>query len=170
MIEGYSLWFDVLSLSQAELAGGFDRRFDASGRPAWEGVAALCTRPDGALLMVFQADPGETPAWALPGGGIEPHESLAQAAVREMAEETGLVVARLQPQFKVRGVYAAGRERFSYHIYYFVAETVDGALAPADPDGAILWAEWVSPERLCDLRFSYEDQRQILRRYVAASC
>ncbi|MBE2234478.1 MAG: hypothetical protein IAE85_13380, partial [Anaerolinea sp.] len=49
MAEGYSLWFDVLPASQAELDGDFDRQFDAGGRPAWEGVAALCTRPDGAL-------------------------------------------------------------------------------------------------------------------------
>jgi ADP-ribose pyrophosphatase YjhB (NUDIX family) len=170
MIAGRILWYDVLPVSQAELAGGFDRRFDAGGRPAWEGVAALCTRPDGALLMVFQADPGETPAWALPGGSIEPHETPIQAVVRELREETGLAVAHLQPRFKVRGVYDAGHERFNYHIYYFVTETVEGALAPADPDGAILWAEWVSPERLCELPFSHDDQRQILQRYVDAPC
>lgn len=170
MIEGRILWYDVLPASQAELAGGFDRRFDAGGRPAWEGVAALCTREDGALLMVLQADPGETPAWALPGGRIEPHETPYQAARRELREETGLAVAHLQPRFKVRGIYDAGHERYNYHIYYFTAEAVAGVLAPADPDDTIVQADWVEPARLCHLPFYYDDQRQILQRYVDAPC
>jgi 8-oxo-dGTP pyrophosphatase MutT (NUDIX family) len=31
-------------------------------------------------------------AWGLPGGGLEPHESLAECARREVLEETGLSV------------------------------------------------------------------------------
>jgi hypothetical protein len=36
--------------------------------------------------------------------------------------------------------------------------------------GAMLLAEWVELARLCDLRFSHEDQRQILRRYTDVPC
>ncbi|WP_228266383.1 NUDIX domain-containing protein [Ornithinimicrobium ciconiae] len=32
------------------------------------------------------------PCWTLPGGGLEPHESCEQAAVREVAEESGYAV------------------------------------------------------------------------------
>jgi 8-oxo-dGTP pyrophosphatase MutT (NUDIX family) len=31
-------------------------------------------------------------AWGLPGGGLEPHESLAECAQREVLEQTGTVV------------------------------------------------------------------------------
>lgn len=32
---------------------------------------------------------GEIPMWTMPGGGVELHESVEQAAVRELFEETG---------------------------------------------------------------------------------
>jgi 8-oxo-dGTP pyrophosphatase MutT (NUDIX family) len=50
---------------------------------------------DRVLLYRFRrTDPSATGGfgWATPGGGVEPGESLAQAAAREMFEETGLRV------------------------------------------------------------------------------
>lgn len=45
---------------------------------------------DRILLALFNQGP--TPAWTLPGGGVELHESVEQAAVRELREETGYAV------------------------------------------------------------------------------
>ncbi|PSL06750.1 NUDIX domain-containing protein [Haloactinopolyspora alba] len=39
------------------------------------------------LLLVQRADSGQ---WALPGGGMEPGETVAACAVREVREETGI--------------------------------------------------------------------------------
>ncbi|MGL5826117.1 MAG: NUDIX domain-containing protein [Nocardioides sp.] len=41
------------------------------------------------LLMIER---GDGHGWALPGGHLDPHETPAQAAARELAEETGLVL------------------------------------------------------------------------------
>jgi len=43
----------------------------------------------GRLLLIHKID---NDFWALPGGGMEIGESIANAAVREVAEETGLTV------------------------------------------------------------------------------
>ncbi len=43
----------------------------------------------GRLLLIHKLDNG---FWALPGGGMEIGESVADAAVREVAEETGMTV------------------------------------------------------------------------------
>lgn len=54
------------------------------------GVGAIVVRPDGAVLLGYRDKPGESPCWCLPGGHVDAGESFEMAAVREMAEETGI--------------------------------------------------------------------------------
>jgi 8-oxo-dGTP pyrophosphatase MutT (NUDIX family) len=46
----------------------------------------------GARLVDLATPPGEVLYWYTPGGAIEPGETAREAAVRELAEEIGLVV------------------------------------------------------------------------------
>ena len=52
-------------------------------------VAVALRDADGRVLLARHSEGG---VWLLPGGGIEPGETPADAAVREMFEETGLLV------------------------------------------------------------------------------
>jgi ADP-ribose pyrophosphatase YjhB (NUDIX family) len=52
-------------------------------------VTAIVTDTNGAILMVHKTDNN---LWALPGGGMDLGESISQAVVREVKEETGLDV------------------------------------------------------------------------------
>jgi 8-oxo-dGTP pyrophosphatase MutT (NUDIX family) len=52
-------------------------------------ATAIVTDDAGRLLLVHKTDNG---LWALPGGGMDPGESISQCIVREVKEETGLDV------------------------------------------------------------------------------
>ncbi len=45
---------------------------------------------DGEILLVRHEKPGRESYWVLPGGRLEPGETIPECAVREVAEETGL--------------------------------------------------------------------------------
>jgi 8-oxo-dGTP pyrophosphatase MutT (NUDIX family) len=60
------------------------------------GARVLLVDSGGRVLLLHGLDPSDPAAgswWCAPGGGREARESLAECAVRELAEETGLVIA-----------------------------------------------------------------------------
>ena len=95
-------------------------------------IVVIARAPDGGILLVHDRDSGQ---WTLPGGIIEPGELPADAAVREVWEEAGVLV-RLDRLVGVVGgpgcetVYRNG-DRIAWVATVFAA-SVDGSAPTAD--------------------------------------
>lgn len=80
---------------------------------------------------------------SLPKGKVDPGETLPETAVREIAEETGLVVGLGAPLGQVEYTIPSGREKV---VYYWAAEVDEHALESATftPNDEISGLDWVS--------------------------
>jgi 8-oxo-dGTP pyrophosphatase MutT (NUDIX family) len=88
----------------------------------------LLLDPDGKVLLFEDSDPGlpgPPTFWITPGGGVDSGETVEQAALREVAEETGLVLdpAMLRGPIAHRTVVHAYSDKIvEQDETYFVAE------------------------------------------------
>ena len=107
-------------------------------------VGVICFR-EGEVLLIRRGQPPRAGEWSLPGGRIEPGESEQDAALRELAEETG-VRAELGPKV---AVIDADFEGFCYRLHDYAATWVSGE--PVGADDA-LEARFVGMDDIAALR------------------
>src|SRR5580692_3203407 len=93
------------------------------------GSALLVQDAENRILLGQRNKDPQRGNWVLPGGKIHAFESIAEAAARELVEETGLTV-RVQHQFRVYEVINAPLEHRI--IIYSWAKVVGGDLRASD--------------------------------------
>ncbi|HEU4568748.1 MAG TPA: NUDIX hydrolase [Marmoricola sp.] len=123
--------------------------------------AVLLVRGDAGLrvLVIRRGNPPFEGSWALPGGFVDIDEDLRHAAVRELAEETGLRVTRLHQL----GAYGAP-DRDPRHRTVSVAylAVLDEPEEPTAGDDAA-HAEWKPVDWLLEEDRLAFDHAQIVR-------
>lgn len=112
-------------------------------------VGAIVRDAGGRLLLVRRANPPAQGLWSIPGGRVEAGESAEDAAVRELAEETGL---HGSVQREVGTVERAAPGGGTYVIREFLVH-IETAEAPVAGDDAADSA-WFTPAELETLETS----------------
>lgn len=93
------------------------------------------------VLLVLRANPPLQGYWGLPGGRVELGETVEQALLREVREETGLEVS-IERYLGYRDAIdrdESGRVRYHYVVQYFAARPSGGALVAADDAAEARW-------------------------------
>lgn len=96
----------------------------------------------GRLLMIQRGQEPALGAWSLPGGRVEPGETDTEAVVREVAEETGLIV-RVGDLIGRIEIPASADAVFD--IADYSAEVIGGELRAGDDAAEVAW---VAPDEL----------------------
>lgn len=104
---------------------------------------------DGRILLVRRGRGRAQGTWAIPGGRVQAGETLAEAVVRELAEETGIegVCAGLLGPRELIGGGDAHQVLLAYRI------TVLEAIEPRPGDDAVE-ARWVPLGEVADHRLA----------------
>ncbi len=105
------------------------------------GVGALVWKDD-RFLLIRRGQAPRKGSWSLPGGRQELGESVQQTAVREVREETGVII-------RVRDLLAVvdliddekADPRFHYTIIDLEAEWLSGEAVAGDDADAVVWAD-----------------------------
>ncbi len=138
---------------------------DAAGRPHCEScgftqyqnskpcAGALVVREGKVLLAQRRSEPFKG-YWYVPGGFLEAGEHPEQGAIREIKEETGLVIRPIHLVGMYIDTYGDDGD-YTLNIYY-LAEIIGGELRPASD---VTTLAWFAPEDLpTDLAFGHEHQ------------
>lgn len=123
-------------------------------------ASAVVVDDQGRILLQRRRDNG---LWALPGGGMDTGESIAQTAERETREETGYDV---EAEYVI-GVYSDPKHVFAYDDgevrqefnVCIACRLVGGTLAASDESHEVAW---FTPEEIQDLPMHHRIRIRVL--------
>ena len=99
-------------------------------------LCVLCLVEDGSRILVQNRTKPDWRGVVLPGGHVEKEESMVEAVIREMQEETGLTV--IAP--RLCGVKQFPGEYGRYLVLLFKTSQFTGTLQSSD-EGEVWWEE-----------------------------
>lgn len=99
-------------------------------------LTTLCLIRSGSKILLQNRVKADWRGYTLPGGHIEPDESIVDAVIREMKEETGLTVKHP----RLRGVKQFPIDGGRYIVFLFCADEFEGELISSD-EGKMEWID-----------------------------
>lgn len=106
--------------------------------------------------------------WQLPKGLIDPGETIEQAAVREVREESGVVADLISPIETIEYWFIADRngQRRRYHkfVHFFLMKYKSGDIT--DHDDEVDEVRWVNVETALEM-LKFKSEREVVEKAAA---
>lgn len=98
----------------------------------------MCMIYDGERILVQDRKNPDWPGLTFPGGHVEPGEAFVESVIREIKEETGLLISNV----RLCGVkqFTMERGEFRYIVFLFKTDTFSGELRSSD-EGEVFWID-----------------------------
>jgi ADP-ribose pyrophosphatase YjhB (NUDIX family) len=109
---------------------------------------------------------GKRILWSLPKGHIEEGETPEQAALREVAEETGIESAIERSLGVIDFWFMAGGKRIHKTVHHYLFRETGGLLAPQESE--VDEVGWFPLAEIVD-RLAYPDEKKLIARTGAAA-
>jgi len=153
-----------LMASRPRNSGGVENRREVSaGGLIWR------RNPAGAIEVVLVKPAGKD-CWAIPKGHLEKGETIAQAATREVREETGLTVSETLPLGDVSYVYSFHENeggpliRIFKRVHFFLMRSHGGDTS--NHDAEVDQVAWVDLDHAMR-KASFDTERKLIAKAAA---
>jgi 8-oxo-dGTP pyrophosphatase MutT (NUDIX family) len=123
------------------------------------GLVVDGTDHDAKAALIGRLDRRGRLRWSLPKGHVEAGETTEDAAVREVAEETGITGRVVAPLGTIDFWFVADGRRVHKTVHHFLLVALGGELSDADIE--VEEVEWVPLGQVAE-RLAYDDERRLV--------
>lgn len=115
------------------------------------------------VALIARTSPRRRIIWALPKGWVEPGETIPDAALREIREETGLTGRLVEPLGQIDYSFYSPEDsaRIQKTVHFFLVEFLSGDTA--DHDHEVDEARWW-PLDAALAQMTYQSERQVMEK------
>jgi 8-oxo-dGTP pyrophosphatase MutT (NUDIX family) len=125
------------------------------------GVVVDHAGPDASAALIGRIDRRGRLLWSLPKGHLEAGESPEAAAIREVAEETGITGEVVAPLGSIDFWFVADGHRVHKTVHHYLLLRVGGELS--DEDIEVAEVAWVPLAEAMD-KLAYADERALVEK------
>jgi 8-oxo-dGTP pyrophosphatase MutT (NUDIX family) len=116
------------------------------------------------VALISHKNRGGRADWCIPKGHVEAGEDLADTAIREIGEETGITAEVVEKLGEITYSFKIGQQRIKKTVHHYLLRQTGGELSSEmDPTGEVIEAKWFKLSELESV-LAHENERKVAQR------